>query len=193
MKTSEVMHAWAGILTGRRPPLSIEITRECPLRCPGCYAFDDAHLGGGVTLRGLADYKNDALLQGLLRLVDYHKPLRLSLVSGDPLVRYRELEVLLPELDRRGIHVQIVISAFREIPKHCATHTISADLKTAITPCKFGGKPDCSQCGCIASMGMAAVGHHKVAGNLTAGRIFIRSDRVGYAVRKFLDQSKGAA
>jgi len=330
VKTSEVMHAWAGILTGRRPSLSIEITRECPLRCPGCYAFDDAHLGGGgVTLRGLADYKSDDLVQGVLRLVDYHKPLHLSLVGGDPLVRYRELEVLLPELDRRGVHVQIVTSAFREIPKHWArlprlnlvvsidglqpehderrkpatyarilknlegaratihctitgqiasrphyledflrfwsarpearkvwmsiftpqvgaegpeiltpevrsaviaelirlrplypildmhesclnefyhppqspeecifartTHTISADLKTAITPCQFGGKPDCSQCGCIASMGLAAVGHHKVAGNLTAGRIFMISDRVGSAIRKFRDQSKGAA
>jgi MoaA/NifB/PqqE/SkfB family radical SAM enzyme len=330
VKTSEVMHAWAGILTGRRPSLSIEITRECPLRCPGCYAFDDAHLGGGgVTLRGLADYKSDALVQGVLRLVDYHKPLHLSLVGGDPLVRYRELEALLPELDRRGIHVQIVTSAFRQIPKHWAnlprlnlvvsidglqpehderrkpatydrilknlegaratihctitgqiasrphyledflrfwsarpearkvwmsiftpqigaegpemltpevrsaviaellrlrplypildmhescikefydppqspeecifartTHTISADLKTAITPCQFGGKPDCSQCGCIASMGLAAVGHHKVAGNLTAGRIFMISDHVGSAVRKFRNQSKGVA
>jgi hypothetical protein len=42
------------ILTGRRPNLSIEITRECPLRCPGCYAYGEAHLGGNVTLRGLA-------------------------------------------------------------------------------------------------------------------------------------------
>ena len=30
--------------------LSIEITRECPLTCPGCYAYGDTHLGGGVTL-----------------------------------------------------------------------------------------------------------------------------------------------
>jgi MoaA/NifB/PqqE/SkfB family radical SAM enzyme len=324
VKTSEVLHAWAGILEGRRPSLSIEITRECPLRCPGCYAFDDAHLGGDTTLRQLSDYKGDALVKGILEVVDRYRPLHLSLVGGDPLVRYRELEALLPELDRRSVHVQIVTSAFRPIPKHWAnlprlnlvvsidglqpehdarrkpatyerilknlegasatihctitgqiadrpgyleeflrfwsarpeakkvwmsiftpqigaegpeiltpevrsavidelqrlrplyplldmhescieefrtppkspeecifartTHTVSADLKTAITPCQFGGNPDCSQCGCIASMGLAAVGHHKVAGNLTAGRIFMVSDRIGSGVRKLLDQ-----
>jgi len=324
VKTSEVLHAWAGILEGRRPSLSIEITRECPLRCPGCYAFDDAHLGGDTTLRQLSDFKGDALVNGILEVVDRYRPLHLSLVGGDPLVRYRELEALLPELDRRGVHVQIVTSAFRPIPKHWAglprlnlvvsidglqpehdarrkpatyerilknlegasatihctitgqiadrpgyledflrfwsarpeakkvwmsiftpqigaegpeiltpevrsavitelqrlrplypildmhescieefrtppkspeecifartTHTVSADLKTAITPCQFGGNPDCSQCGCIASMGLAAVGHHKVAGNLTAGRIFMVSDRIGSGVRKLLDQ-----
>ena len=310
--------------------MSIEITRECPLRCPGCYAFDDAHLGdSGLTLRELADYKSDELVKGVLRLVDEYRPLHLSLVGGDPLVRYRELEALLPELDQRGIHVQIVTSAFRPIPKHWAslqrlnlvvsidglqpehdarrkpatydrilknlegaratihctitgqiaskpnyledflrfwsarpeakkvwmsiftpqigaegpeiltpevrvaviaellrlrplypildmhescikefhnppkspdecifartTHTVSADLKTKITPCQFGGKPDCSQCGCIASMGLAAVGHHKVVGNLTAGGIFMVSDRIGTGVRKFLDQSRRAS
>ena len=46
MKKSEVLHAWGNILSGRAPSLSIEITKECPLRCPGCYAFDAAHLGG---------------------------------------------------------------------------------------------------------------------------------------------------
>jgi len=330
LKTSEVLHAWAGIIAGRRPSLSIEITRECPLRCPGCYAFDDAHLGdSGLTLRELADYKSDELVTGVLRLVDEYRPLHVSLVGGDPLVRYRELEALLPELDQRGIHVQIVTSAFRPIPKHWAslqrlnlvvsidglqpehdarrkpatydrilknlegaratihctitgqiaskpnyledflrfwsarpeakkvwmsiftpqigaegpeiltpevraaviaellrlrplypildmhescikefhnppkspdecifartTHTVSADLKTKITPCQFGGKPDCSQCGCIASMGLAAVGHHKVVGNLTAGGIFMVSDRIGTGVRKFLDQSRRAS
>jgi MoaA/NifB/PqqE/SkfB family radical SAM enzyme len=330
VKTSEVLHAWAGILEGRRPSLSIEITKECPLRCPGCYAFDDAHLGSSdTTLRQLSDFKGDALVQGILEVVDKYRPLHLSLVGGDPLVRYRELELLLPELDRRGIHVQIVTSAFRTIPKHwdamprlnvvvsidglqpehdarrkpatyerilkniedasvtihCTitgqiadkphyledflrfwsarpqakkvwmsifthqigaegpeiltpevraavinelqrlrplypildmhsscieefrnppkspeecifartTHTVSADLTTAITPCQFGGNPDCSQCGCIASMGLAAVGHHKVAGNLTAGRIFMVSDRIGTGVRKFLEQPRRAS
>lgn len=327
MKTSEVLHAWAGILEGRRPSLSIEITRECPLRCPGCYAFDDAHLGeSGVTLRQLSDYKGEALVKGILEVVDRYRPLHLSLVGGDPLVRYRELEALLPELDQRGIHVQIVTSAFRVIPRHWAnlprlnlvvsidglqpehdarrkpatyerilknlegarvtihctitgqiagrpgyleeflrfwsarpeakkvwmsiftpqvgakgpeiltpevrsaviaelmrlrplypildmhesclreflnppaspeecifartTHTVSADLKTAITPCQFGGTPDCSQCGCIASMGLAAVGHHKVVGNLTAGRIFMISDRIGTGMRKLFNPAK---
>jgi MoaA/NifB/PqqE/SkfB family radical SAM enzyme len=325
VKTSEVLNAWSGILVGRRPSLSIEITRECPLRCPGCYAYDDAHLGNsGLTLRQLADFKGDELVQGVLRLVDKYRPLHVSLVGGDPLVRYRELELLLPQLDQRGVHVQIVTSAFRPIPSHWAdlprlnivvsidglqpehderrkpatyerilnnlkdarvtvhctitgqiaskpnyledflsfwsarpeakkvwmsiftpqqgavgpeiltpqlrasviaellrlrplypildmhesaikefespprspdecifartTHTVSADLKTTISPCQFGGNPDCSQCGCIASMGLAAVGHHKVVGNLTAGQIFMISDRVGQGISKFLDR-----
>ena len=57
MKTGEVLQAWAGILAGHRPSLSIEITKECPLRCPGCYAFDAAHLGGDTELRQLSDFK----------------------------------------------------------------------------------------------------------------------------------------
>ncbi len=326
MKSSEVMQAWGSILAGRRPSLSIELTRECPLRCPGCYAYDPAHLGGdgNITLRQLSDYKDDALVRNVLRIVDEHKPLHVSLVGGDPMVRYRELEAILPELERRGIHVQVVTSAFRPIPAHWAafkllnvvvsidglqpehdarrapatyerilknlaearvtihctitgqiadqpgylerflqfwserpeakkvwmsiftpqlgaegpelltpavraaviaemlrlrplypildmhesalkeflnppqspadcifartTHTISADLKTVITPCQFGGNPDCSQCGCVASMGLAAVGHHKVVGGLTAGQIFKASELVGRNVKKLFDQ-----
>src|ERR1700760_1881364 len=115
MKTSEVLQAWRGILSGRRPSLSIEITRECPLRCPGCYAYDDAHLGGGMTLRSLADYKGQDLIDGVLETVDRYRPLHLSIVGGDPLVRYRELEALMPKLLSRNIHVQVVTSAFRPI------------------------------------------------------------------------------
>ncbi len=317
MKKSEVLHAWASILAGRPPSLSIEITKECPLRCPGCYAFDAAHLGGDTELRQLSDFKGDDLVRNVLALVDEHKPLHVSLVGGDPLVRYRELEQLLPALETRGIHTQVVTSAFRVIPaewsrfkrlnvvvsidglqpehderrkpatyerilKNIAqarvtihstitsqiasrpgyleeflrfwsarpeivkiwfslftpqrgaadaeilspaqrasvlddllrlrvlypildmpeivlreiatpprnpsecifartTHTVSADLKTKITPCQFGGDPDCEQCGCVASMGLAAVGHYKVAGSLTAGHLFMASDRVGKA------------
>jgi MoaA/NifB/PqqE/SkfB family radical SAM enzyme len=319
MKTSEVFQAWAGILAGHKPSLSIEITKECPLRCPGCYAFDAAHLGGETELRQLSDFKGSELVQKILAIVDREKPLHVSLVGGDPLVRYRELEMLLPELDARGVHTQVVTSAFRVIPeewkrfkrlnivvsidglqpehderrkpatyerilknianaritihstitgniasrpgyieeflrfwsarpeinkvwfslftpqigatgpeiltpeqrafvvdellrlqplypildmreglireilsppkspKDCifarTTHTISADLKTKITPCQFGGEPDCSQCGCIASMGLAAVGHHRVLGPITAGGLFYASDKVGKSWR----------
>src|SRR6202161_248508 len=118
MKNSEVLHAWASILSGRKPSLSIEITRECPLRCPGCYAYEPDHLGaGGVNLRQLSDYKGDDLVRRLLDIVDREKPIHLSLVGGDPLVRYRELEALLPQLEQRGVHVQLVTSAFRPLPK----------------------------------------------------------------------------
>ena len=315
MKKSEVLHAWSRILAGRVPSLSIEITKECPLRCPGCYAFDPAHLGGEAQLRQLSDFQGDELVARVLALIDERKPLHVSLVGGDPLVRYRELELLLPQIESRGVHAQVVTSAFRTVPAawmklkklnvvvsvdglqpehdarrkpatydrilknikgtrvtiHCTitsqiaqrqgyldeflgfwtsqpevakvwfsiftpqrgatdpeiltiaqraaaisdlrllrlkypaldmpealiremecppgspeacifartTETISADLKTRIAPCQFGGDPDCKQCGCIASMALAAVGHHRVLGRLTAGHVFMASDRVG--------------
>ncbi len=317
MTKNEVMRAWARILSGHKPSLSIEITKECPLRCPGCYAFDPAHLGGETDLRSLSDYKGAELVHKILAIVDREKPLHVSLVGGDPLVRYRELEVLLPELHSRGVHTQLVTSAFREIPaawsrftrfnvvvsidglqpehderrkpatyerilkntastkitihstitgniagrpgyldeflrfwsarpqvakvwfslftpqrgasgpelltpgqrdfvvtellrlrleypvldmhdsqiremasppqnpKDCifarTTKIISADLQTNITPCQFGGDPDCAQCGCVASMGLAAVGHHRVFLGLTAGHLFYLSDQIGKA------------
>jgi organic radical activating enzyme len=315
MKTSEVLLAWRGILSGRRPSLSIEITKECPLRCPGCYAFDEAHLGGSQQLRQLSDFRGEELVRRVVALVDEYKPLHVSLVGGDPLVRYRELEQIIPAMEERGIHTQVVTSAFRRIPPewsrferlnvvvsidglqpehderrkpatyerilksiagsrvtiHCTitgniasrpgyleaflrfwtpqpeiqkvwfslftpqrgatgpeiltavqrlevmnelfrlrvlypsldmpeavireiatppkspadcvfartTHTVSADLKTKVTPCQFGGDPDCAQCGCIATLGLAAVGHHRVAGALTAGHLFKASDIIG--------------
>ena len=328
MKKSEVFQAWARILTGRAPSLSIEITKECPLRCPGCYAFDAAHLGSETELRQLSDFKGDELVTRILALLDELKPLHVSLVGGDPLVRYRELDKLLPLIEERGIHTQVVTSAFRVIPpewmefkklnvvvsidglqpehderrkpatyerilkniagaqvtihstitsqiasrpgyleeflafwsanpsikkiwfslftpqrgatdveilspaqrnavmldlrrlrrlypkldmndivideietppaspQECifarTTQTISADLTTQITPCQFGGDPDCSQCGCIASMGLAAVGHLKVAGGLTAGHLFLGSDRVGKGWRKLRESFSGS-
>jgi MoaA/NifB/PqqE/SkfB family radical SAM enzyme len=119
MKTSEVIQAWKSVLSGRRPSLAIEITRECPLRCPGCYAYEEGHVGG-VSLRQLQDKRGDDLVQGVLALVDEHRPLHLSLVGGDPLVRHREVTRLLPLLEDRGIYVQVVTSAFRQIPPEWA-------------------------------------------------------------------------
>jgi MoaA/NifB/PqqE/SkfB family radical SAM enzyme len=315
VQTSQILHAWGKILKGEHPALSIEITRECPLRCPGCYAFDDAHLGGGQTLRDLNDRKGQFLIDGVMEVVDRLKPLHLSLVGGDPLVRYRELESLVPQLLARGIHVQIVTSAFRKMssdwaqlqnlnivisidglpPEHdkrrapatydrilkniagqrvtihstitaqmmkrpgyleeflnfwtprpeikkvwfslftpqigdqlpeilskeerfrvikemaqlrkkfakldmpeavvrqfatpphnpgdcvfaLTTQTLSADLQTKITPCQFGGNPDCAACGCIASMGLASIAAHKLGGVVPIGAIFKASIAVG--------------
>src|SRR5574339_21006 len=116
MKTSDVIRSWGHILRGKYPTLSIEITRECPLRCPGCYAYEPDHLEGSP-LRELQDFKGDDLIENVLSLVEKHKPLHLSIVGGEPLVRFRELNVLLPKLSDRGIAVQIGTSAVREIPK----------------------------------------------------------------------------
>jgi sulfatase maturation enzyme AslB (radical SAM superfamily) len=113
----EVMQAWGKILSGHRPNLSIEITKECPLRCPGCYAYGDEHLGGDVTLRGLSDYKGDELVSRFMALIDQQNPLHVSIVGGEPLVRYRELGKILPQLAERGIHTQVVTSAVRPIPQ----------------------------------------------------------------------------
>ena len=77
-----IFTAWGRILAGHKPSLSIEITRECPLRCPGCYAYGDEHLGGGVTLRQVSDFKGDELVENFFKLVDEHKPLHLSIVGG---------------------------------------------------------------------------------------------------------------
>ncbi len=320
MKTSEILKAWRLILNGQHPSLSIEITRECPLRCPGCYAYEDGHLGGEITLRSLRDRKGQELINGVLEVVDRLQPLHLSLVGGDPLVRYRELETLVPLLIARGIHVQIVTSAFRplapdwgslsrlnvvvsidglqpehdarrtpatydrilknivgqKITIHCTvtgqmmkrpgylreflklwhpreeirrvwfslftpqrgdqlpeilepgerhraiaemlelrrefpkldmpeglirqfakpphspancifaqtTQTLSADLETKIVPCQFGGNPDCASCGCMASMGLAAIGGYKLAGFIPVSAIFKASLRIGRARSK---------
>lgn len=324
MKTSEVIQAWKSVLSGRRPSLAIEITRECPLRCPGCYAYEEGHVGG-LNLRQLQDKRGEDLVQGVLALVDEHRPLHLSLVGGDPLVRHREVTRLLPLLEDRGIYVQVVTSAFRQIPPewasierlnivvsidglqpehdkrrkpatyarilesirghqvivHCTitgqmmkrrsyladfvefwsakpeirkiwmsmftpqmgatgpeiltreeraqavkellhlrrffpkldmpegliheflhppespeacifaqtTHTISADLKSKITPCQYGGNPDCSQCGCYASMGLAAVGNYELALGVTAGDIY----RASNSISRNLQRKKRAA
>jgi MoaA/NifB/PqqE/SkfB family radical SAM enzyme len=270
----------------------------------------------------LSDFRGQELIDRVRDLVQEHKPLHLSIVGGDPLVRYRELDVLLPELVRRT-HVQVVTSAFRRIPPawaklpnlqivvsidglqpehdlrrkpatyerilrnieghHIAVHctitsamvrrtgyisefvyiwsanpnveriwmsiftpqvgaknmecldsderkrvvesllrlcredskldmeegvireflappaspdecifakttlSLSADLRTKVEPCQFGGTPDCSRCGCIASMGLAAVGHRRILGNVTAGDIFWTSALIGHAVKSGAD------
>jgi sulfatase maturation enzyme AslB (radical SAM superfamily) len=324
-----IFPAWGRILQGYRPNLSIEITRECPLRCPGCYAYGDEHLGGGQTLRSLADFKGQALIDGVLDLVARYRPIHLSIVGGEPLVRFRELDTLLPRLAAMGIHSQLVTSAVRPIPEHWATiprlqicvsidglqpehdvrrtpatydrilkhiqgHQItvhctvtrqqvqrdgyietfveqwsdnpnvrtmwislytpqigeqsdemlhpedrarvvaelmrlrerfpklqmpkgllnaylhppngpedcifakttacvSADLQTKITPCQFGGNPDCASCGCMASAALKAVGRHTLPGGLRVGSIFEASFKVGGLVRGLRERGGGSS
>jgi MoaA/NifB/PqqE/SkfB family radical SAM enzyme len=324
-----IFAAWGRILTGYVPALSIEITKECPLRCPGCYAYGDDHLGGEVRLREVRDYKGQELIDGVIALVERLRPLHVSIVGGEPLVRYKELNALLPVLSARGLHVQVVTSAVRQIPlewigmrrlslvvsidglqpehdarrtpatydrilKHIGGHkitvhctitrqqvnragyieeflrfwsaqdevekiwmslytpqigevsderlrpidretvindllalrlkfpklalpkglievyanppdspadcifartttTISADFKTPISPCQFGGNPDCSNCGCIASAGLAAVARHQLFGVIPVGSIFNRSLRVGQQWRRMRPIEPSAA
>ena len=120
MTFSDVFPAWSRILEGYRPLLSIEITKECPLHCPGCYAYEPTHLTGGVELRQLSDFRGPSLVRRVLDLVKQLRPIHLSIVGGEPLVRYRELTELLPQLDALGIEVQLVTSAVRRIPPEWA-------------------------------------------------------------------------
>jgi MoaA/NifB/PqqE/SkfB family radical SAM enzyme len=117
LKILDVLAAWRSILMGSAPMLSIEVTRECPLHCPGCYAYDDMHLGGSTVLRNLNDYKGDDLVNGILRLVQIHRPLHLSLVGGEPLIRHRELCRVLPKLSEMKVHTMVVTSAVIPVPR----------------------------------------------------------------------------
>jgi MoaA/NifB/PqqE/SkfB family radical SAM enzyme len=117
VSVATVLNAWGRILRGHSPLLSIEITRECPLHCPGCYAYGDNHLGGGVTLRQLSDLHGDPLVERVMQLVDHHKPLQLSIVGGEPLVRHRELSRLLPMLSAREIFTLVVTSGVITFPR----------------------------------------------------------------------------
>lgn len=96
--------------------LSIEVTRECPLSCPGCYAYGDSHLGGGITLRELSDSRGDALVNGVMGLVQKHRPLHVSLVGGEPMVRHRELSLILPALSEMRVFTLVVTSGVIQVP-----------------------------------------------------------------------------
>jgi sulfatase maturation enzyme AslB (radical SAM superfamily) len=325
MKKTTLVRVWKSALTGHYPALSIEITRECPLRCPGCYAYEPEHLGAVGPLRSLADYKGQQLIDRVLDLVGRYRPIHISIVGGEPLVRFRELNVLLPRLSRMSVNVQLVTSAVRPIPPawaqirnlhlivsidglpadhdrrrapatyarilknivghsitvHCTvTHqmmghsgyleefvsfwssrpeverlwfslftpqvgakdeeilspqerievldelaglrprfpklylpdqmiegfrhppqspaecifarttlSITADLKSRITPCQLGGNPDCTQCGCIASAGLKAVGDHRLLGLVSIRSLFNASEQIGRAASNWLGNS----
>ncbi|HZU26310.1 MAG TPA: radical SAM protein [Bryobacteraceae bacterium] len=116
MHTADFVRSWGKILSGKTPLLSIEITRECPLSCPGCYAYGDSHLGDGARLKDLSDLRGDALVRGVLDLVESHDPVHVSLVGGEPLIRHRELSRILPVLSSRGTFSMVVTSAVIPIP-----------------------------------------------------------------------------
>ncbi len=301
--------------------LSIEITRECPLSCPGCYAYGEAHLGGDITLRQLSDFRGDALVQGVLDLVRAHRPIHVSLVGGEPMIRHRELNRLLPALEQLGVYTLLVTSGVIRIPREwmaiprlrvavsvdglpehhdvrrkpatyerilanirdCTVNihwvitrpmleragyfeeyvafwsgrhevnrimasiyspqigeqspemltvedrrivasqllqlkdqypkllinermaaaflkppsnprdclfskmslNYSADLKTRVEPCVFGGNPDCSQCGCAASIGLHSVKSVRVLGSLKLDHLIRLSTAVGDCITRF--------
>jgi MoaA/NifB/PqqE/SkfB family radical SAM enzyme len=70
-----------------------------------------------VTLHQLSDYRGNELVRAATDVVRRLRPIHVSIVGGEPLVRYRELGELLPVLDRMGVEVQLVTSAVRPIPQ----------------------------------------------------------------------------
>jgi sulfatase maturation enzyme AslB (radical SAM superfamily) len=68
----------------------------------------------------VADYKGQELVDRMKDLVRRLEPLHLSIIGGEPLVRYRELSELLPWLAERKVHTQLVTSAVRPIPPEWA-------------------------------------------------------------------------
>jgi MoaA/NifB/PqqE/SkfB family radical SAM enzyme len=328
MNLGNIFESWGKVLAGNIPVLSIEVTRECPLSCPGCYAYGDSHLGEGApNLRSLSDFRGNDLVAGIFRLIDHHKPLQVSLVGGEPMMRHRELSAVIPELSRRGIYTLVVTSGVIPIPaewtalpkitvavsvdgnpedhdirrkpatyerilKNVAGRRVNvhwtvvrknleqpgymdrylsfwnerpevrniwisvytpqmeedspekltprnrsalaayfngigrkysklsmhpglmrafveppespagclfsklsvnytADLKTRVEPCVFGGKPSCADCGCSISMGMHWLGNVRVLGPLRAGHLIRGSLAIGRAVNSGSDKGDG--
>jgi hypothetical protein len=70
------------------------------------------------------------------------------------------------------------------------TRVVSADLRSEVTPCQFGGNPDCSACGCMASMGVGAIAAYKLAGLIPVGAIFEASVRLGKRIAGFSAQPR---
>ena len=95
MRKTAIIPAWGRILRGFRPFLSIEITKECPLKCPGCYAYEPGHLNDGRPIGALRELRGEELVGRVLGLVRRFRPLHVSIVVGEPLIRYRELTCLI--------------------------------------------------------------------------------------------------
>src|SRR5262249_19717884 len=92
-----------------------------------------------------------------------------------------------PKLDMRSETIEFDANPPSR-PEECifarVTTCVSADLEKSITPCQFGGDPDCKNCGCMASAGMGAIGNYKLPMGIRVGSIFEASIRTGSAVRR---------
>ena len=102
--------------------------------------------------------------------------------------QYSKLQLLDGMLD--------VFASPPQSPDECifaqTTECYSSDFERHITPCQFGGNPDCANCGCIASAGLEALGRHSITGGVPLGRIFNASLAVGRTVKTVRRQAGGA-
>jgi hypothetical protein len=60
----------------------------------------------------------------------------------------------------------------------------SADLRTRVEPCVFGGTPNCAECGCAASSGLHWIRNVKVVGPLRVRHFVEGSVGVGSLVNR---------
>jgi hypothetical protein len=60
----------------------------------------------------------------------------------------------------------------------------TADLRSRVEPCVFGGSPNCAECGCSMSMGMHWLGEFKLAGPLRARHLIEGSLAIGRTVNR---------
>ena len=94
----------------------------------------------------------------------------------------KRLRVKYPLLDMPDSLIKEIASPPKN-PGECifarTTKIISADLTTQITPCQFGGVPDCNQCGCIASAGLNSIGRVYLPGGIRVGWLYEESFKVG--------------
>jgi hypothetical protein len=81
---------------------------------------------------------------------------------------------------------EVVLDGYRDppdSPSECifaqTTECVSVDLSTRVVPCQIGGRPECSECGCIAAAGLASIGKVKLAGVVKVSDIFRVSKKVG--------------
>jgi hypothetical protein len=81
-----------------------------------------------------------------------------------------------------------------ESPSDCLFSKLSvnytADLKTRVEPCVFGGAPNCAECGCSISLGMHWLGNVKVAGPLHARHLIRGSLSIGKSVNRVMHKGE---
>jgi len=79
-------------------------------------------------------------------------------------------------------------------PEECifsqTSRCVSADLETRITPCQYGGDPDCTQCGCMASVGFEALGQYRLGGVIPLKSILVASLKSGSLVGQLRGRSR---
>ena len=103
------------ILAGRQPALSIEITKECPLACPGCYAFQPEHLDG-VPLKSLSDFRDDALWRAYSSSLRSNVPWCSTSSVVSRWFASASLSVILPKVCAQTVETHVVTSAVRPLP-----------------------------------------------------------------------------